>query len=124
MIVRLMTRGFFAGQFIATTDDRTFSLGDYLEVTHIAPAYVADHLDIGAVVAFPVQIDFSAVEQTFKTEIHILMGRMARHYMECLKVGHAHTIVACQFKYRKYTCWMPKIDGQVPGLHGPTKISS
>ena len=124
MIIHLMSRGFFAGEFVAITEDRTFSLGNYLEVTHTVPAYIVDHVDGKPVVAFPLQIDFSAVEQTLQAEIHIVMGRTAKHYLDCLKVGQAHTIVACRFKSAKYTCYAPKIDGQIPGLFGPRKLST
>jgi hypothetical protein len=127
MIVRLMSKGLFAGEFVATTDDQTFSLGNYLEVTLTAPAYVVGHLDgldgLG-IWAFPLQIDFSAVEQTFQAEIRIVMGRTARHYNDCLKVGHTHTIVSCKCQYRKYVWYAPKIDGQVPGMFGPRKLSA
>ncbi len=111
--LRLISKGFFAGQFIVTTNTESFSIGDYIEVNSLQIPYIENRIW-----CFPLLITFSSMSEEMEVKLLIPSGRQQQHWKECLKVGTSNVVRPAKFEFKKFVGYMPVINGWRPGMFG------
>lgn len=112
MIIFMVQRGHFAGNFVATTDDITFSLGDYIEAELLAPPW-----DTGTVerphgkkiFAFPLRIAFSCCPDSFYGELRQCENIIRKCFEENLEIDRLCSIVPIFRKTANLSYYEPVI---------------
>ena len=116
--LRLLHKGYWAGDFVVTTEDCSFSIGDYIEVILTEKAHIIDEVIKGFrgedlhIAAFPLTITECCHSDEIKVILQSVMGVACRHWYTCLEVGQKSMVVSNKYETNFHTWYMPKIDGR------------
>jgi hypothetical protein len=127
-VMAMMSRGYFAGEFVVINDDRAHSIGDCIEVVlkdHAQPT--GDTFDVPClgggtktvhVAGFPLTVTLSALTEPIEVLLKLAVGLSFRHWLACLEIGVPSVAIPTHYTKGKLTWHMPKIDGWLPGPFG------
>lgn len=122
----LRHKGLFRGEFVVIDQQRTFSIGDYIEVIlkdqpyPIGETVQGSHGETKHIVAFPLTVVSCCVDE-IDVALTIPAGISCRHWFDCLNVGVKSVVISHMMQYRRHTLYVPKIDGWLPGFPGRTR---
>ncbi len=111
---------FFQGDFIITDDERCYSIGNYIEVLLRDKVYIdGTFMDFRDREVSIIAIPLTVIGMDLILRLPI--GRTARHWLDCLEYNKVNTITSIKYSIRKFTWYMPKINGYLPGIFGKVK---
>jgi len=122
--------GLFAGEFVITNQQRSFSIGDYIEVVLREQPYttegtVKDLYDVEKpIIVFPLTVVESCLNIGIDVVLRRPVGPISQLLFDCLVVGKMSIITTFKMQHCRCTWYVPKIDGWVPGLFGKTQAPS
>jgi len=125
--LKLCQQGFFAGEFVITNEQCSFSIGDYIELYLKEAPYVTGEtfLDLNGKKIHIIAFHLVITQYCYDTEIEVIMkkpvGISLRHWAECLEVGKISVVIPFKYEFSKYIWYIPKIDGWIPGMFGKVK---
>ena len=128
--LRLQQHGSFEGEFTVTTGDRTFSIGDYIEVFLSGPPYPVEVVKTPDgkerhVIAFPLTVTECCHIDEIEVILKVSEGTLSfQHWSDCLSVGILSVVTPIKYKYKNFIWYMPKIDGWIRGMFGKVKAGS
>lgn len=118
--MRIGNQGHFASEFLLTMDDRTLSLGDYIEVILLdAPYFTGEEFEgykgrPQPVVALHLNVVFSCLTEPVECVVRGPLSFSMRHWIKCLDIGVTSTVVGVRYTHRNHVWYMPEIDSKLP----------
>ena len=125
--LKLQSRGFFEGEFVVTTDDRAFSIGDRIEVVLKESPHATGEmfLDTGGknhpIIDFPLTIVKCCLTDEIEATLRIITSISCFHWYDCLEIGRVSVVTPFKYQHRNYNWYLPEIDGWVRGMFGKVK---
>lgn len=123
-ILALDIRGEYGGDFVIIKGNTVTLIGDVIELRlNAKPDFISivDKSSTQYFWEFPVTVFLSTELTPFDIEFRVANGWISKHCMICLKIGEIQTVVSTPSNDGYNIIYVPKIDGFIPGLHGPVK---
>ncbi len=122
----LCQRGLFQGDFVITDGVHHYTIGNYIEVVLrerpygtgvMVKSYKGKEIPL---FCFPLTVySFDSGD----VDLVLPIGRTSRHWFDCLEVGKVSLVTSVKCSTRKFTWYMPKINGYLPGMFGKVKVA-
>lgn len=117
---RLCSRGYFAGEFIITTDAVTYSIGGCIQVKQTGDLYqtaitITDPRSGGdlPIFALPLLVDFGCPGGALEVELQAIPGRSFQHWLHCLSKEDYVEVVPVKMTFSGHVWYAPNINGRV-----------
>ncbi len=111
---RIKQTGFFAGDFVITDEECSFSIGNYVEVLLRGELYDTGETFLSlrhgevSIMAFPLILIGNGINVIWRLPV----GRILQHCLDCLTDG-VNTVMPVKHEYKNWTWYTPKINGKV-----------
>ena len=125
--LKLQSRGLFEGEFVVTTENCSFSIGEYIEVVLREPPHPTGDIALGPdgkgqrIIDFLLTIVECCHIDEIEATLRIVTGASCSHWSDCLEVGKVSVVTPYKYWCRDFIWYMPKIDGWIKGAFGKVK---
>lgn len=123
----LRQKGLFRGEFVIVIgQQRSFSIGDYIEVVLKDKPFLTGETVTGLygeakrIVGFPLTIVSCCVAEIDVT-LSVVNGITYRLWFDCLNIGEKSIVVSYKMQHSDCTWYVPRIDGWIPGMFGKSR---